>query len=220
MTGPWRRFGIALDHLVVAAASLEAGAQWLERRLGVAPDPGGSHPGWGTHNRLMQLGAGTYLELIAADPAVARPPAPRPFGLDRPEMQARIAERPRLIHYVMRTPRLDDAAPAMGYDPGVITPMTRGALRWRITLPVGGMPGGDGLLPTLIQWDIDLSSAHPAAVLEPRGIWLERLTLRAPAPVAAQLAGIDSDPRIALHVAVRAGMTARLLTPTGAADLD
>jgi hypothetical protein len=67
------------DHLVVAAASLASGAAWLERRLGVPLQPGGQHSAMGTHNRLLRLGADSYLELIAIDPSL---PAPvRPAGL-------------------------------------------------------------------------------------------------------------------------------------------
>ena len=47
----------ALDHLVVAAAGLDAGAAWLEAHLGVPLAPGGKHAAMGTHNRLLKLGA-------------------------------------------------------------------------------------------------------------------------------------------------------------------
>jgi len=38
---PWQAFDIALDHLVVATASLGAGTEWLEERLGVSLQIGG-----------------------------------------------------------------------------------------------------------------------------------------------------------------------------------
>jgi hypothetical protein len=45
----------AVDHLVIAAASLEEGVAWCEATLGVTPGPGGEHPLMGTHNRLLRI---------------------------------------------------------------------------------------------------------------------------------------------------------------------
>ena len=44
---------IALDHLVVACRSLDAGRAWCEATFGVAPQPGGRHALMGTHNLLL-----------------------------------------------------------------------------------------------------------------------------------------------------------------------
>jgi hypothetical protein len=44
-----------VDHLVVAADSLEQGVKWCEETLGVTPGPGGQHPLMGTHNRLLRV---------------------------------------------------------------------------------------------------------------------------------------------------------------------
>ena len=44
---------LALDHLVVAARTLEEGVAWVESRLGIAMGPGGKHAAMGTHNRLL-----------------------------------------------------------------------------------------------------------------------------------------------------------------------
>ena len=76
----------AIDHLVVAARTLSEGAAWLEERLGVSLSPGGEHPLFGTHNRLLSLGTG-YLEVIAVNPDAPAPTRPRWFGLDTPEVQ-------------------------------------------------------------------------------------------------------------------------------------
>jgi hypothetical protein len=64
---------VALDHLVVAAQTLSAGCAFVEAQLGVLPRPGGQHVTMGTHNALIGLGPGQYLEIIAIDPDGERP---------------------------------------------------------------------------------------------------------------------------------------------------
>ena len=217
---PWTAQQLALDHIIVAAPSLAAGSAWLEERLGVALQPGGQHLGWGTHNRLLRLGDRTYLELIAPDPSQPESASPRPFGLDDPEARARLATQPRLVHFVMRCPDLARACASLGYDPGPIHAMTRGALRWRITLPADGRLPGGGVLPTLIQWDIELATEHPASILEDRGVALRSLAISAPAPALEALRGIERDPRITLRPDAAPGLRAELATPAGAIALD
>ena len=53
---------LVLDHLVIGAASLAQGADWLAERLGVTLPPGGAHPRMGTHNRLTALGPDSFLD--------------------------------------------------------------------------------------------------------------------------------------------------------------
>ncbi len=161
-----------LDHLVVAATDLTSGAAWLEARLGVSLAPGGRHVAMGTHNRLLRLGEGIYLELIAVDPEGVAPPRPRWFGLDGEAMRARVADGPRLIHWVARTNAIDALAPRAGLAPTEILPMARGDYRWRIGVPTNGHLPGGGLLPTLIQWDVPF---HPAERLPDSGCVLIKL---------------------------------------------
>nr|MBA2281652.1 VOC family protein [Acidimicrobiia bacterium] len=71
-----------VDHLVHGAPTLDGALDDLERRLGVRGAFGGRHDGRGTHNAVIGLGAGAYLELIAPDPEQPAPTQPRPFGLD------------------------------------------------------------------------------------------------------------------------------------------
>ena len=73
---------LQLDHIVVASLTLEEGVAHVERRLGVIVPPGGEHPSMGTHNHVMRLGDGIYLEIISPNPKV-HPKRPRRFGLDR-----------------------------------------------------------------------------------------------------------------------------------------
>ena len=173
-----------LDHLVVAAATLDAGTAWVERQLGVAPVPGGRHAAMGTHNALLRLGPRCYLEVIAIDPAAPSPGRPRWFSLDEPEMQARLAASPALITWVVRTRSLAIAC-ARVPDLGEILPMTRNAFRWRITVPDSGTLAWGGVLPTAIQWDESEDGVvhHPCDVLPASGCELVSLRLSHPAAV-------------------------------------
>ena len=202
---------LALDHLVVAAATLDEGEAWLQQRLGPSPIdplgrpgaqasgmeglsgmgglmPGGSHPGYGTHNRLLRLGSAHYLELIAPDPAQAgahRRGGTTLFGLDQPAMTAALAGGPRLMHLVLRVTQpgsLASLLPRLRYDPGPIVRMTRGDLAWDLTLARGGRLAGDGLLPTLIDWG---SAPHPCTRLPESGIVLESIRIQGPEFVVA-----------------------------------
>ena len=211
---------LELDHLVVACLDLDEGEAWLRERLGVPLAPGGRHVGWGTHNRLLQLGGGVYLELIAPDPSQPEPTSPRPFMLDDGALRARLARRPRLVHWLVRADDLERDLRGLGYLPGPATPMTRGALRWRITLPTGGRPAGDGLLPSVIQWDMPMAE-HPTARLPDAGVALAGLTVRGPRAL------LERRPKVVAPVPIEwvetrdaPGLSATLATPAGRATLD
>jgi len=162
-----------IDHLVVTAVTLEAGADYVEGKLGIRPQSGGRHPRMGTHNLLLRFGHATYLEVIAPDPAAAPPPRPRWFGLDalRPD------SRPRLSAWVARTSNIAAAANAATEPLGSIEPMSRGSLAWHITIPEDGIPVLGGVAPALIEWSV---AEHPAAGLPDHGLSLGRLELRHP----------------------------------------
>jgi hypothetical protein len=201
-----------IDHLVVACADLEQGAQWLQATLGVEPQPGGRHPTMGTHNRLLKLGPRCYLELIALDPAAVAPARPRWFGLDRADVQARAAREPYLLAWVGRC---DDLAAAVTAVPllGEVLPFTRGAYAWRFALTADGELNTGGVLPPLLQWD---SEAHPCDALEDRGCALVSLELTH--PDAAVILPLYRQLRMQGPVELRAGalaLQASVLTPLG-----
>ena len=152
----------AIDHLVVAASSLEAGARYVRDVLDVEPEAGGQHARMGTHNRLLRLGEAVYLEVIAVDPAAPTPAHARWFELDGRAPHA----PPRLVTWVVRTNDIETAAACGGVELGNIETMTRGSLSWRITIPRDGSLPFDGVMPALIQWDVD---EHPAKRMADRG---------------------------------------------------
>jgi len=160
----------ALDHLVVAARTLEEGARWLEERLGVPLAPGGRHALMGTHNRLLSLGPDAYLEVIAIDPGAPPPDRPRWYALDDPSMQGLLARGPALVHWVER---VDDIEQALRDDPqgAEVLDVERGTLRWRIGVPRDGSLPGGGAAATLIEW----KGMRPTQLLPPSGCTLVAL---------------------------------------------
>jgi len=76
--------GTRIDHLVIGADNLEQGISFVRERLGIDIPYGGVHPQMGTHNHLVQLGNDIFLEVIAINPDMEPPNAPRWFGLDDP----------------------------------------------------------------------------------------------------------------------------------------
>lgn len=172
-----------IDHLVVAAASLEEGVAWCETALGVTPGPGGEHALFGTHNRLLKLHSDTvppaYLEIIAINPQAQPTRAAdlrRWFDLDDPALRLRLNEHgPQLVHWVARVPAIDTsvaALQALGIDRGpVLTasrPTPHGLLQWRISVRDDGQRLFDGALPTLIEW----GENHPALTMPDSGLTL------------------------------------------------
>jgi hypothetical protein len=138
--------GCELDHLVVTAADLRSGVEWVRDVLGAEPRPGGKHREMGTHNCLLRLGESAYLEVIAPDPGGCRPEWPRWFGLDHVSK----GSPPRLAAWVARTPDIRAAQAACSEPLGGVERMSRGNLEWLITIPEDGSLPLDGAAPTLI----------------------------------------------------------------------
>jgi len=208
---------LALDHLVVAARSLDEGEAWCRRTLGVAPAPGGRHPMMGTHNRLLAIGTPhfprSYLEIIAIDPLAPAPAHRRWFDLDDAGLQAQLADGPRLVHWVVRCDDIDAVAAvwrAAGQDPGEVRQAERQApdgrlLRWRICVREDGARLAAGAWPGLIEW----GDAHPCDRLPQAGVSLQSLG----SPMAQELA------RPGLSLGRSEALQARLSTPAGRVDL-
>jgi hypothetical protein len=60
---------------------------------------------------------------------------------------------------------------------GDALPFTRDRYRWRLTVPADGALRFDGILPAVIQWDVD---QHPADALPDMGCELAGLSLTHP----------------------------------------
>jgi Glyoxalase-like domain len=206
-----------LDHLTVAALTLEQGVAHVKRALGVALPFGGAHPLMGTHNHLMQLGEGVFLEIIAPDPAVT-PQRTRWFGLDDPRMRASLERAPRLIHWVARVPDLALALREIDAASGEVVPVTRGTLSWRISVPRDGSMPFDGAFPTLIEWP---AGPHPSARMADFGCRLEQLSIVHPegGRLSQALEPVIIDDRIVISTGPVTQIRATINTPNGQREL-
>jgi hypothetical protein len=198
-----------IDHLVVAATSLEQGVQWCEALFGITPALGGEHALFGTHNRLFKIATPTfpmaYFEIIAINPEAIRPKKTtavhphRWFDLDNPELQKSIFKVPRLIHFVASTPDIKAARMALrmeGIDRGPAIHAERqtnkGILHWQISVRSDGQRLFDGALPTLIQWGkpdaTEPLRLHPRNTLPRSGVTLQSIDITHPSAEKLQAA--------------------------------
>lgn len=160
-----------LDHLVLVAATLEQGAAYCQRLLGVAPQAGGRHAAMGTYNLVLNLGRQTYLEVIAIDPDANGLTHARWFGMDDAVQRERLQRGPYLATFVGAC---DNLAAVVEDEPslGIIQRMQRGALQWQITLTPDGSLLENGAVPALIQWP---PQGHPTQSMPESGCRLRKL---------------------------------------------
>ncbi|MEM0947387.1 MAG: VOC family protein [Pseudomonadota bacterium] len=163
---------LELDHLAVAGETLAEATAHVEAALGQALEPGGVHVEMGTHNRLLSLGPGIYLEAIAINPAGRDPGRPRWFDLDR------FSGAPRLSNWIARTADLSGELAIAPAGMGVPVAFQRGRYSWTMAVPGTGRLPFEGAAPALIQWD---GAAHPADHLPDHGIRLSKLEVAHPA---------------------------------------
>jgi hypothetical protein len=223
-----------LDHLVVAARTLQEGVDWCEATLGITPGAGGEHPLFGTHNRLFRIATvnfpRAYFEIIAINSEAPRaetkrfnPENKRWFDLDSEDLQSAIQASPRLVHFVANTNDVSQACAALqklGIDRGPAVQASRmtpaGLLQWQITVRPDGRRLFHGGLPTLIEW----GDVHPAHAMPDSGVALQSLHVVSPhadeVKAAHQAIGLQG-------ISVEAGspnLIATLQTPKGIVTLE
>jgi hypothetical protein len=103
---------------------------------------------------------------------------------------------------------------------GDVETMRREAHTWQMTARADGSVPLDGAAPLLIQRP---SSVLPAAALPQRGLHLQRLRIRHPAPdrVLALLAktGLASPPAVTVTRGNECSLVAEIQTPSGLREL-
>lgn len=203
---------LTLDHIAIACEDLEPGAAFVAATLGADLSATGQHPHMGTHNRLLSLGPGQYLEVIAINPDAPGPDQPRWFDLDN------FAGPPRVTNWIARAPDLAAALALAPDGSGRIRDLARADFRWRMAIPADGKLPFGGCFPALIEWQ---GQAHPADLLPDRGIRLTGLTLTHPERDALEvaLAPLITDERLHFEAGPAPRITATFSTPTGTAAL-
>ncbi|KAB2919486.1 MAG: VOC family protein [Hyphomicrobiaceae bacterium] len=208
-----------LDHLAVIAPDLATGVAWVRDVLGVEPPRGGSHPQMGTHNHLLRLGDGVFLEVIAVDPDAPQPAHRRWFGLDdRAAVERHWHAGRHLRAYVARCTGVADTIGARGSTFGAPMRLTRGDRGWTFGVrPDGELPAG-GALPHLMDWG---ERGTPAPTMQDFGLTLRELVVETPDPDAVHAAldaiGLAAKPAIRRADAVR--LSAAIDTPQGVRTL-
>lgn len=206
----------SVDHLLLGAADLDKGMEWVEKRTGVRAMIGGSHPGRGTRNALLSLGRRQYLEIIAPDPAQAAA---------NTRIDVRQLVEPRLIGWAAATNDIEALAKRVREAGQHVLDPRDGArarpdgtmLRWK-TLAIQNALSQEIVdpIPFFIEWAA--GSVHPSQD-SPRGCELQSLEIEAsdPAAVGELLTsiGIDGSVRQARTTSLRA----TLVTPTGKIEL-
>ncbi|MEM6637503.1 MAG: VOC family protein [Pseudomonadota bacterium] len=207
---------LTIDHLVIACEDLASGRGALEEMFGVPLEEGGKHDVMGTHNMLLSMGHGEYLELIAIDPGGPSPDHARWYALDE------FSGPPRFTHWACRADSLETALHLMPPGMGVPNELQRGDLAWRMAVPEDGRLPLDDLAPAVLQWWGD---EHPAARLPDRGIRLQALTIHHPqsARVKSALGRVIADDRLTIvgsaEEETRPSISAVFETPAGSVTL-
>lgn len=201
-----------IDHVRYAAPDLENAVADIEERFGVRAGGGGRHLGQGTHNKLLALGAATYLEIVAPDPEQPEPAGPRPYGVDG-------VTRGGMVGWALVCEDIDAAlgtSRSRGFDPGEVingqrVTATGAMLRWRLTR--NALTAGP--IPFLISWG---ETPHPAATA-PSGLTLESLRIEHPDPASLRepLYALGAD--VEVHQALDVALVLRLRGPRGSHEL-
>ena len=210
---------LKLDHLTVIAPSLAEGVAHVRCCLGLNVPFGRRHDYMGTHNHLLQLGDGVYLEIVAVDPEAAMPRHSRWFGLDD---QKRVREDwndgRRLRGWVARTDLIDVVMVGHPDVFGAKVALPDADPSFDFTIPEDGSLPHDGAVPSIID---RRGKPRAMAGIADLGARLRSFTLEYPDPTALQAIyralPVDRPPEIRPGPQLR--YRAQIETPAGLKEL-
>lgn len=205
---PRARRGMVLDHLLWAGPDLAAAVEDLQEQSGVRAAPGSSHRDLGTHDALVCLGGGVFLEVIAPDPSL-------PQGAFAKQL-SRLGG-PVLMTWAAKTAdaaALAARAEAAGYR-AVVTEGRRSrpdgtVARWKNVFVTGH--GAGTLVPFFVEWADDAS--HPSADA-PVGLDLVAFRIEVPRPAALRAVLEALGVTVSLRKGPRDRLVAEIATPRG-----
>lgn len=205
---------IPVDHLVYATRDLDRGMEEMERLTGIAPTPGGRHPGRGTRNALLSLGADVYLEIVAPDPVQPPPPAGRWLGVDKVNASRLTTWAAKANDLVALRRRAAEQGVKLGEVQTALRQRADGVtLAWRLTDPEP--LAADGVIPFFIDWGSSPHPVHSAA----QGASLVSFCVEHPdaTGVTRMLRALGLD--VAVVPANRAALVAVIDSPRGRVEL-
>ena len=161
-----------LDHIVLAANTLEEGTSYLENKLHIKLSNIGYHKDMGTHNRVVKISKSVYLEVISIDPNCGHLNSKRWFNLDSLKLQSQLRKSPQVIGYVIENV---DIKILKYYEP--FFKASRGEYKWKFAMPgtkasiLADQSYLNGIIPSLINWE----SEKPINKMQDNHLNLEKI---------------------------------------------
>ncbi len=150
-----------LDHIVYCVPDLKIAMAAFSEKFGIPIPFGGQHLTQGTHNAIMNLGEGCYLEFLAIDKFNTSIQAPRWMGIDLLESQ-------KITRWALKTKNIFADAVVLKQADFTHHEIKKGSrktpdgntLKWELIVPLG-KPEVD-VLPFMVDWK---DSIHPTVNL-------------------------------------------------------
>lgn len=200
-----------IDHIVLAVPDLEQAIKEFKDKYYLDLVYGGKHESFGTHNALLNLGHGCYLEVLAPDPENTTFDGPRWMGAD-------LSQQPVVCRWALKSNDLEKDKEALQKVNSAYGNIIEGSrqktdgstLRWQMIRPLP-TPLID-IAPFMVDWKD--SDSHPTDSL-PENCELLSIELAHPEvekmkPLFSELA-LDND----IHFGEEQRITIRLQTNNG-----
>jgi hypothetical protein len=197
------------DHFQLGVPDLDEGIKFVKDLTGVEPVFGGAHPGYGTRNALISLGEGSYLEILALDPAQSDVKTPRTERI-------RALSGPTILTFAMQTTDIARKLSLVERLPGFqgkLDPRSRKkpdgtTVEWT-NLPIESPFGPQ--MPFFIDWK---GSPHPSQSA-PAGCKLFQFKVLHPEAERLRDAYRQLEIYVAVDAAPKPGFLANVATPNG-----
>lgn len=203
-----------IDHLVYCVPDLHQAMKIFSEKCGVEVVYGGQHLSIGTHNALLNIGNGAYLEFLAIDPSNTNIQGSRWMGMD-------LIDQPTFTRWAIKTNNLEQDTTILkkvNAEMGNIFAGSRkkadgSTLNWAMALPLA-LPEVE-ILPFMIDWK---DSIHPTATLA-TGCQLLTLGATHPTPELVQPTLNALGTNLKVKKDSKAKLYARIQTPMGILEI-